>query len=278
MMHDDDRLVQPKKPKDRKGAGTAGGILVGLIALGAKFKAILLALAGFKWLLFAPKFLLSFGSIIASVWLYALFWGWKFGLVFVALLLVHELGHYLTFRNFGIPASLPLFIPGLGAFVSSPMSADPARNAIAAIMGPVFGVLASAVCWGYGLTTGEPFWIAAAYVGFFLNLFNLIPAFPLDGGRVAGAIDGRLWLLGVVVLVGWFIAVRHVSMFAILILIFVLVSSVPRAIAAFKGRVDPTLQLVAGPQRAILAIAYFALLALAAAGAAATNIPIPTHA
>lgn len=273
-MHHDDPPVQPKKGKR---AGTAGGILVTLLALGAKFKSILLAVTSLKWFLFAPKILLSFGSIIASVWLYALFWGWKFGLVFVALLAVHELGHYLTFRNFGIPASLPLFIPGLGAFVSSPMSRDPARNAIAAIMGPVFGVLASAVCWGYGLATGEPFWIAAAYVGFFLNLFNLIPAFPLDGGRVAGAIDARLWLIGVAIIIGWVILRHQFSAFFALILVFVVVSSIPRAIAAFRGRVDPTMQLVAGPQRAILAIAYFALLALAGAGAAATNIPVPTQ-
>lgn len=277
-MHDDDPLVQPKvQPKKGKGARTAGGILVTLLALGAKFKSILLAVAGLKWLIFAPKILLSFGSIIASVWLYALFWGWKFGIVFVALLAVHELGHYLTFRNFGIPASLPLFIPGLGAFVSSPMSKDPARNAIAAIMGPVFGVLASAVCWGYGLATGEPFWIAAAYVGFFLNLFNLIPAYPLDGGRVAGAIDARLWLIGVAIIVAWVVVARQFSAFFVIILLFVVVSSIPRAIAAFRGQVDPTMQLVAGPQRAILAIAYFALLALAGAGAAGTHIPIPTQ-
>lgn len=272
-MHDDDRPVQPKKGR---GAGAAGGILVTLLALGAKFKAILVAVASLKWLIFAPKLLLSFGSIIASVWLYALFWGWKFGIVFVALLAVHELGHYLTFRNFGIPASLPLFIPGLGAFVSSPMSKDPARNAIAAIMGPVFGVLASAVCWGYGLATGEPFWIAAAYVGFFLNLFNLIPAYPLDGGRIAGAIDGRLWLLGAVLIVAWLgydvVRLGHVpSAFTVLILGFVLFSSLPRAIAAFRGVVDPRERIGSGMQRAILAISYFGLLAICAAGAAATQ-------
>ncbi|GAC1574815.1 MAG: hypothetical protein NVS3B7_06910 [Candidatus Elarobacter sp.] len=274
-MHDDKRPADPA-PKNRKGGvGAAGGILVAGIAFWTKIKVLLLALAGAKWLLLAPKLLLSFGSIFVSIWFYALFYGWKFGFVFVLLIVVHELGHYLTFRNFGVRASLPTLIPGLGAFVSAPLQDDPARNAIAAIMGPVFGILASAVCWGYGLALHESFWIAAAYVGFLLNLLNLIPAYPLDGGRVAGAIDGRLWLIGVVLIVGWIVVSRSISMFTILIAIFVLVSSVPRAIAAFKGIVDPRERIATGPQRAAMAFAYFALLAVAAAGAAATHLTNP---
>ena len=274
MMHDDEnRLSQPRQDnKERRGMGTAGGILVALGLAAAKFKSILAAVGLLKVLVLGPKLLFSFGSIFLSLWFYAILFGWKFGIVFVLQILVHEMGHYLTFRNFGVPVSLPLFIPGLGAFVSSPMTADPARNAVAALMGPVFGVAAAAVCWTYGLASGEPFWLAAAYVGFFLNLFNLIPAYPFDGGRVAGAIDGRIWLVGVVLLVAWIVYNRSFSGFTLLILIFVLASSIPRGLAAWRGQVDPRERIVAPAQRGAIALAYFALIAIALAGAAATVI------
>jgi Zn-dependent protease len=259
----------PKRP-----GGAIGGAVVGLALLAAKFKTIVAVLLSVKWLVFAPKLLLSFGSMLLSVWLYAVLFGWQFGVVFVALIAVHELGHYVTFRLFGTPASLPLFIPGLGAFVSSPMSDNPGRNAVAAIMGPVFGIAAAAACWAWGITTDAPFWIAAAYTGFLLNLFNLIPAYPLDGGRVAGAIDGRLWLVGAALIVGWIVWTRTFSGFAILIVIFVVVQSVPRAIAAFRGEVDPRMQIGVPAQRAVLALSYFGLLALTAAGAAGTHIDV----
>jgi Zn-dependent protease len=276
-MHDDKDpyepyTMAPTTQKKRRSGGAVGGILVTLGLLAAKFKGVLLVLLNFKWLILAPKLLLSFGSIFVSVWFYALFFGWKLGVVFVLLILVHEMGHYLTFRNFGTPVSLPLFIPGLGAFVSSPMTSDPARNAVAALMGPVFGVAAAGVCWGYGVATGEPFWIAAAYIGFFLNLFNLIPALPFDGGRIAGAIDGRIWLIGVALLVGWVVVFRHFTPFTLMILIFVLITSVPRGLAAWRGQADPLVQVASPRQRGALAFAYFALIAVAVAGSAATHI------
>lgn len=273
-MQDHDPFEQPRQQPQRPGAKTAGGILVALGLAAVKFKAALSALFALKWLFLAPKLLLSFGSMFLSIWFYALFFGWKFGVVFVLQILVHELGHYLTFRNFGTPVSLPLFIPGFGAMVTSPMTDDPARNAVAAIMGPVFGVAAAAVCWGYGIATAEPFWIAAAYVGFFLNLFNLIPAFPFDGGRVAGAIDGRIWLVGVALLLGWIVVFRAFSPFTFLILVFVLISSVPRGLAAWRGQVDARQQIASPGQRGTLALAYFALIGIALAGAAATHIAV----
>jgi Zn-dependent protease len=271
-VHEDEesRLEQPRPVKEPKRARTAGGVLVALAILAAKFKTILALLLSFKWLLLAPKLLLSFGSIFLSLWFYAVIFGWKLGIVFVAMILVHEMGHLLTFRNFGIPVSLPYFIPGLGAFVSSPMSPDPARNAIAALAGPAFGVAAAAVCWSYAITTGEPFWTACAYIGFFINLFNLIPALPLDGGRVVGVIDNRLYLVGLAVFLLWIIAFRHFSAFTFLILIFIVGSSVPRAIAAWRGQIDPREAAVPRAQRAAIGFSYLLLLAVTVAGAAAT--------
>lgn len=243
-------------------------MLVALAVLGAKFKAILALLLSFKWLFLAPKLLLSFGSMFLSIWFYALFLGWKAGIIFVALILVHELGHYVTFRNFGMPVSLPYFIPGLGAAVRAPVSPDPAKNAIAALAGPAFGTAAAAVCWGYAIATGETFWIACAYIGFILNLFNLIPALPFDGGRIVSVIDNRLYLLGVALLVVWILAFRHFSAFTLLILILVVATSVPRGIAAWRGQIDPRESLPRG-QRIGIAFSYLFLLALTAAGAAA---------
>jgi Zn-dependent protease len=267
---EENRFEQPRPVKGRKGARGVGGVLVALAVLAAKFKTIFAVLLSFKWLLLAPKLLLSFGSIFLSLWFYATIFGWKFGIVFVAMIFVHEMGHLLTFRNFGIPVSLPYFIPGLGAFVSSPMSPDPARNAVAALAGPAFGVAAAAVCWGYAVTTGEPFWTACAYAGFFINLFNLIPALPLDGGRVAGVIDNRLYLLGVAIFVIWIIAFRHFSAFTFLILIFIVGSSVPRAMAAWRGQIDPR-EAVPRGARVAIGIAYLGLIAVTVAGAAATT-------
>ncbi|HZX68956.1 MAG TPA: site-2 protease family protein [Candidatus Elarobacter sp.] len=273
-MHDDDPPGRRELPVDqhplKRAASTIGGILVALGLAAAKFKAIFAVLFGLKWLVLAPKLLLSAGSIFLSLWFYALLFGWKFGVIFILQILVHEMGHYMTFRSYGVPVSLPMFIPGLGAFVSSPMTDDPARNAVAALMGPVYGVLAAGACWSCGLITGDPFWIAAAYVGFFLNLFNLIPAYPFDGGRVAGAIDGRIWLVGVALLVGYVVLFHAYGVFTMLILAFVLISSIPRGIAAWRGQVDPREHIVEPRQRVILAIGYFGLIAFAVAGAAAT--------
>jgi Zn-dependent protease len=255
---------QPEPVQDKKRARTAGGVLVGLGLLAAKFKTLLF---------FAPKLLLSFGSMFLSIWFYALaFGGWKIGVVFVLMILVHELGHYLTWRNFGVAARLPMFIPGLGAFTSAPPTGTPAQNTAAALAGPLFGVGAAAVCWAYGISTKEPFWFACAYIGFFINLLNLIPTPPFDGGAIAGAIDSRLYLLGIAIFVGWIVFFGGFSVFSVLILILVLFTAIPRAKAVLQGRVDPHGYGLTAPQRVVTAFAYIALIIVAVAGAAATHI------
>ena len=155
LMHDE--TASPSRAaKERRGLGAAGGIVVALGLAAAKFQWLIAIAVNFKWLLLGPK-LLSLGSMFLSVWLYAqLFGGWKIGIVFVLMILVHELGHYFTWRNYGVKASLPMFIPGFGAFVSAPTTGTPAQNTAAAMAGPLFGVAAAAVCWGYGVVTGEP--------------------------------------------------------------------------------------------------------------------------
>lgn len=252
---------------------TGGGLLVGLGLLLAKFKGLLGLALSLKWLVLAPKLLYTFGSLFASIWFYALFFGWKFGLVFVLLILVHELGHYLTFRNFGIPATLPFFIPGFGAFVARRGPAPSLTiDAIATLAGPIFGVGAAAVCYGYALSTGEPFWFAAAYVGFFLNALNLLPVPPFDGGGIAAAIDPRLWIVGAVALVVWLVFFATWSIFTLTLLFVIALVAIPRLLELRAGRVDPRFFSVPVPARIGIALAYFVTAAIAAAGAAATHI------
>jgi len=124
----------PEPPKPKAAWRTGAGLIGAVWLFFAKFKAALLLLTNVKLLLLLPKFF----ALFLSIWFYALFFGWKFGVVFVLLILVHELGHYMTFRNFGIKADLPFFIPGLGAFVAARGPAPSLTiEAIAALAGPV---------------------------------------------------------------------------------------------------------------------------------------------
>jgi Zn-dependent protease len=268
------RAPDPPRPAWRTAGGAAGALAI----LFAKFKGLLVLLLNFKWLLFVPKVLLSFGSLFVSIWLYALLFGWKFGIVFVLLILVHELGHYVTFRNFGIAASLPFFIPGFGAFVSARGPAPSlTTEAIATIAGPVYGIAAAGVCYAVAAATHEPFWYAAAYVGFFLNALNLLPIPPFDGGGISAAIDPRLWIAGAVALVAGVIYVHAwTSPFALLMLVVVALVAVPRIRALMAGYVDPRFAGVSRTARVAIAVAYFATFALAVAGAALTYVD-PRH-
>jgi len=265
----------PKKPAWRTAAGFAGAAALFF----AKFKGLLLVLLNLKWLVFAPKLLLSFGSLFLSIWFYAVFFGWKFGIVFVLLILVHELGHYVTFRNFGIKANLPFFIPGLGAFVATRGPAPSMTiEAIATLAGPVFGIAASAICYGYAVSTHEPFWYAAAYVGFFLNALNLLPIPPFDGGNIAGTIDPRLWIVGLFGFLAFLVFYNVWSSFTIIMIVLVALGAIPRIIGLFKGRVDARLADMPILNRWAIAVAYFVTIAIAVVGAVASHVQLPTGA
>jgi Zn-dependent protease len=134
-----------------------------------------------KFSVFAFKFLGLFVSVAA----YALIWGWSFGIGFVALILVHELGHYIEAKRQRLDVSIPRFIPFIGAYVAiknSPL--NPTRNALLALAGPFAGGLAAAFCWGLGSVEQSSLLHALAYAGFFLNLVNLLPIGILDGGAI----------------------------------------------------------------------------------------------
>ncbi|MGH3133316.1 MAG: site-2 protease family protein, partial [Gaiellaceae bacterium] len=145
--------------------------------------------------------------------------GLPFAIGFVLLIFVLELGHVLELRRQGVPASAPLFIPFLGAVIGMKELPDDAwKEARVALAGPILGSVGAAVCWVAGEAADSDVLIALAFVGFFLNLFNLIPIVPLDGGRAAAALHPAFWFVGLVMMVGLVV----VSPNPLLILIVVL--------------------------------------------------------
>jgi Zn-dependent protease len=152
------------------------------------------------------KFALTGLSMLAMVWVEAQRAGWIFGVLFVLLIFIHEMGHAVAIRQAGLQAGWPVFIPFFGAMISlKGRPPTPAVEARIAYAGPVAGTLASLASAGIFFLTGSRVWLAAAYTGFFLNLFNLIPISPLDGGRVAQAFSRRAWLIGGVLLGAMFL-------------------------------------------------------------------------
>ena len=142
-------------------------------------------------------------SMVVSVAAYTWLWGLPFAIGLVLLILIHELGHVIELRRQGVPASAPLFIPFLGAFIGmKSLPEDAWKEARVALAGPILGSVGAVVFWVAAEVTGSDVLMGLAFVGFFLNLFNLIPIVPLDGGRAAGALHPALWFVGLVLMVG----------------------------------------------------------------------------
>jgi len=152
------------------------------------------------------KVLLSGGTMLLSVIAYAFVFGWRYAAGFVGLLLVHELGHYLSARQRGLDVGLPTFIPFVGAWVElKEQPHEVETEAWVGLAGPLLGSLGALACYFWARETDSRLLLALAYAGFFLNLFNLIPLSPFDGGRVTAVLSPRIWLLGAPVLVGLFL-------------------------------------------------------------------------
>lgn len=160
-------------------------------------------------LLFAGKigkFLTTGGSMLVAVFAYAVIYGWLYAVGFVGLLFAHEMGHYLAAKQSRLDVGAPCFIPFVGAWIQlkeQPMNAE--VEAYVGISGPMLGSAAAFLCYLLAQSTGSYLLLAISYSGFMLNLFNLIPLTPLDGGRIVSAISPRIWLLGIPILIGLFI-------------------------------------------------------------------------
>lgn len=151
------------------------------------------------------KVLLTGGSMLVSVIAYAFVFGWRYAAGFVGLLFVHEMGHYLAARQRGLDVGAPTFIPFVGAWIElKELPHDVETEAWVGFAGPLLGSIAALGCYFAARESGSNLLLALAYAGFFLNLFNLIPLAPFDGGRITAVLTPRVWLLGVPVLVALF--------------------------------------------------------------------------
>jgi Zn-dependent protease len=182
----------PAQPNRRGLLARLFAPLIALFAFAGKIKLVLIALT-------KVKFLVTSGSMLVSIVAYASIWGWKFGVGFVLLLLVHEYGHVIQLKREGVTdVSAPVFIPFLGALIwSKSLGGNAAAEARVGLAGPILGSIGAAACVVLYAVTGNDLFRALAFTGFFLNLFNLLPVSPLDGGRAAAALSPWVWLLGV---------------------------------------------------------------------------------
>jgi Zn-dependent protease len=201
--------LPPAEP--RSGWRRLLGPLAVVGAILAKFKGVLLLLPKLK-------LLTTSASMLVSVAAYAIIWGWTFAVGFVALLFVHEMGHYIQMRREGVEPSWMLFIPFLGAAVGArSLGGSAVAEARVGLAGPVLGTLGTLVVAGIYLATGEDFWRALAFVGFFLNLFNLLPVLPLDGGRAMAAMAPWMWVVGFAALLAMLILAPNPILIIILL-------------------------------------------------------------
>ena len=241
-----------------------------LLTLGPLGALALLLLGKLKLIVPLLKFanLGTFLSMLLAVWVYALYWGLPFAAGFVLLIFVHEAGHAIVMKRLGLHAGAPVFIPFVGAVIA--MKSLP-RNAyveaLVGIGGPVLGSVGALVCLVVAWSTGSLLWYSLASTGFLINLFNLIPVSPLDGGRIVGVISRWLWAAGYAVGIGVFVATRS----PILLLILALgLFSLPRVVRGPRaGYFD-----VPSSKRIAMGVAYFGLIAALSVAMWAADRPL----
>lgn len=162
-------------------------------------KLLILLFSGLKF----GKLLTTGGTMLLSVAAYAFVFGWRYAVGFVVLLFIHEMGHFIAARQRGLKVGAPTFIPFMGAWIEmKEMPHDAETEAYVGLGGPLLGTLGALLCYFLARDAGQDgkWLLAVAYAGFFLNLFNMIPLSPLDGGRITAVLSPRIWLLGVPIL------------------------------------------------------------------------------
>jgi Zn-dependent protease len=257
-------VLPPQPPPVKKGLlSKLGpiGLLLFFVFGKLKYVGVLLQIGKFK----------TFITMLISIWAYAMFWGWPFAVGFVALLFIHEMGHVIALRMMGIKATAPMFIPFMGAFIGmKQMPEDAFAEAVMAYGGPLLGTLGAIGCAGAGMLTGNPFWYALATTGFLLNLFNLLPISPLDGGRIIGVISPKLWIIGLAGAVGLFYLTWSPIIALIIIMGSVQIYSSSKRSPAEKARY----YAVSRGKRIGMGLAFLALLAVTSFGMLAMQIPL----
>jgi Zn-dependent protease len=245
--------------------GRVGSALAALVALLAKFKAVLLLLP-------KAKLLTTIGTMVVSVAAYSFVFGWPFAVGFVVLIFVHEMGHVIALRREGIRASAPMFIPFLGAVISAKsLGRNATAEARVGLAGPILGSIGAAACIVIWQATGNDLYRALAFTGLFLNLFNLLPVVPLDGGRAMAAMAPWMWFLGFAAMIP--LAILFPNPVILLILL----------VAGYETYKRWKLRKTGGPQqqayyrvkprdRALIAAVYLGLIALLVVGMDATHL------
>lgn len=242
-----DTAAIPARPPSRVKRLLGPLVFIGVVIL--KF------IGKIKFLL--PILLKTGGSMVLMVGVYASIWGWKWAVGFVLLLLVHECGHLIVAKKFGLAVSAPMFIPFMGAFIAlKEAPRDAWMEACVGIGGPILGSIGAVLCHAAGLLLNMPLLIALGWTAYFLNLFNLTPVGMLDGGRIVTALSPWLWLPGFAAL-GW-LAWVHPN-FIVWILLF---ASLPRIFSLFRKRTEEERRYyeITAPRRWLMATTYFGLI------------------
>jgi Zn-dependent protease len=246
-----------------------GGALAAIGALIVKFFG---AIKGALLLIPKLKLLTTAGTALVSVAAYSLFWGWTFALGFVVLLFVHEMGHVIQLRREGIKATAPMFIPFLGAMISAKSLGDNAlAEARVGLAGPILGSAGAAVCLLIGEATNSDLFRALAYIGFFLNLFNLLPVVPLDGGRAMAAMAPWMWFIGLGALIALLLVIPNPIL--LIIIVFAAIETWRR----WQARKTRSLEQAAyyrvpSRSRLLVGVVYVGLIVLLALGMSEAHI------
>ena len=221
--------------------------------------AIIFALTKLKWILalFKFKFLATGLTALLSVGAYALLFPWQFAVGLVVLIFIHEIGHVVVLRRYGVAATAPIFIPFMGAFIGmKQLPKNATMEAYVGLGGPVIGSLGAFAAYAVYLATDYSLWLVLAYIGIILNLFNLLPIMPLDGGRITGAISRWIWVAGYALAIGLML-IRPSP-----ILMIVLIFGAGETWNAIRGRGDNDYYTVPASERLTIALIYFGLMAI----------------
>ncbi|HSK50368.1 MAG TPA: site-2 protease family protein [Solirubrobacterales bacterium] len=266
-------LVAPEPPtaeeldreRKRSRLKKLGGLLIAFVFLASKAKGLLLALI-------KVKAVTTLGTMFISIAAYTLAFGWPFAVGFVLLIFVHEMGHVIQLRREGVEASAPIFIPFLGAVIAAKsLGEDAAAEARVGLAGPILGTVGTLIPVAIWLATGSELWRALAYVGFFINLINLLPVLPLDGGRAMAVLGPKVWIVGILVAVA-----ATVFFLGPFMLLFVLLLGGPELYHRFKDRHSEqsrTYHSVPTRTKVAVAAVYLSLAALLVVGIAETYVP-----
>jgi Zn-dependent protease len=261
------RPAEPEEPEPpawharaRRVLGPFAVVLIFAVKWIAKLKILLVALPKIGFLKIA-----LLGA--TNLWFYALFWGWQIAAYVLVLLLVHELGHAIAYKAFGLGVARIGFVPFLGAYAMSKTAPESAWiNALCALAGPFVGGVGCAALWWYGHQSGSDLMSAAATLGFLLNLFNMVPVVPFDGGVAAGAIHPYVWFVGIFGLA--VVTLRFPNVILFLFLGIALFQAY-KLLKKYRAGDEATLRFyrsVTPRQRVVIAVLYFGIAALLAAG------------